>query len=195
MRKLIPTILIMCLVFSTSVISFGETRTSNSLTEVSKEELATLNKYNLCDQSTGFFSIDKFLEKCTIVEKDDELDSIRYKLVEDTDFSEVCDKINDIEVFNNILYIHYTAADGADVTISICDDYFNDMAVYDAEADVAYSISDTYNIKYIDFMEGNNYKMSNELQTLIESYVENDDYEGLCKIPNIRVVEKKVNII
>lgn len=161
MRKLIPTILIICLVFSTSVISFWKTRTSNSLTEVSKEELATLNKYNLCDQSTGFFSIDKFLEKCTIVEKDDELDSIRYKLVEDTDFSEVCDKINDIEVFNNILYIHYTAADGADVTISICDDYFNDMAVYDAEADVAYSISDTYNIKYIDFMQGNNYKMSN----------------------------------
>lgn len=35
--------------------------------------------------------------------------------------------------------------------------------------------------------------MSSELQALIESYLEIDDYEGLSKVPNVRVEEKMVN--
>lgn len=208
MKKMICFVLTLCLLISTTVPAFAEERVASS---GYVNTSATLNLTNKQAEEYMKYQADISASKSSLaVVNDGENVSLDY-LLQHSEKIENCkigdtecvvynpelfnaifpysEEIRDVSTLDDVLYVSYLTTDGKEVIISYIDSEFNDMCIYDEQTDEAVFISTTEKCKFTGFRRGTHYQMSEETKSLIDSYLENGDIEGLAQVENINVID------
>ncbi len=218
MKRLISTLLCIALVLSIcgTAIAAEPNTASNAIRIVDRtstivfhhQDTSAYNTYKVQlpaedsseEKSSSLSTInarDFVLSLCTLAEYEQIGDIDTYSYNSDTlkEYIYNCAEITSISKMNDSLYIGYTTTGEEEVILRYDAEGFDHVTIYNPEYDRATIVQADRITRYEHFREGKHFEMSDELLSKIDTCLQEDDFDALLAIKEIKVTTDSTGAI